>query len=239
MFTAADGPFQGGAVIARYGGVSGNARVRVFPPLPWKFDFADTPVGKPPFTWTGAGMKFASRELDGQNALVKLTDIPLYARAKTYFGTPDQAGYTIEADVRVTEMSIEENGQIVRQMPDVGVINTRYVLELKGSKQTLGIHSWPAALPRDETLPGLATHAAIPFPWKANTWYRQKLQVDRSGGKTIARGKVWPAGQPEPSDWTITMEDPTPNGSGTPGLWGFSNFQEIYYDNVVVTESKP
>jgi outer membrane protein assembly factor BamB len=239
VFTAAAGPLQGGAVIAKVGAIEGQARVRVLPPLPWKFDFTDTPPGKPPFTWIGAGMKFASRELDGQNVLVKLTDIPLYARARTYFGTPEQSGYTIQADVRVTEMVIEEQGRPVRQMPDVGVINTRYVLELKGSKQTLGIHSWPAALPRDERAPGLATHAAILFPWKANTWYRQKLAVERSGDKTIAKGKVWEANQPEPSDWTITMEDPTPNATGAPGLWGFSNFQEIYYDNVVVSETKP
>ena len=33
----------------------GVGRVRVFPPLPWKFDFEKAPVGKPPLTWIGAG----------------------------------------------------------------------------------------------------------------------------------------------------------------------------------------
>jgi hypothetical protein len=103
----------------------------------------------------------------------------------------------------------------------------------------LGLHSWPAALPRDEREAGLATHAAISFPWKANTWYRQKLVVQPQGDKAIIRGKVWEVNQPEPSDWTITLEDPTPNVSGAPGLWGFSNFHEIYYDNVIVSETKP
>src|SRR5262249_44206787 len=160
-------------------------RVRVMPSLPWKFDFSDTAVGRPPLTWTGAGTKFSAQEIEGQRALMKMTDIPLYARARTYFGSSDMKNYTIQADVRVTESTFEENGQTVRQIPDVGVINTRYVLELKGSKQTLGLHAWPAALPRDERDSGLATHVAISFPWKANTWYRQKLTLTQQNGKTI------------------------------------------------------
>ncbi len=31
------------------------------------------------------------------------------------------------------------------------------------------------------------------------------------------------------------MTDETPNTHGSPGLWGFSNDHEIYYDNVLVT----
>jgi len=33
----------------------------------------------------------------------------------------------------------------------------------------------------------------------------------------------------------ITLADDTPNTHGSPGLWGFSNDHEIYYDNVSVT----
>ncbi len=109
---------------------------------------------------------------------------------------------------------------------------------MKGSKQTLGIHAWPAALPRNEWEPGLATHKAIPFEWIAGQWYRQKLMVKHEGGKAIISGKVWRVGDNEPADWTITMEDSTPNASGAPGLWGFSNDHEIYYDNIVVTGNK-
>lgn len=236
VYTAATtAEHQGGAVVASISGVSGQSRVRVLPPLPWKFDFTDVVTGQPPFTWTGAGTKFAAEPLDGQQVLKKLTDIPLYARARTYLGTADMKGYTIQADVRVTATEIEENGSKVLQIPDVGVINTRYVMELKGSKQTVGIHSWPAALPRDETGPGLATHVAKAFPWKAGVWYRQKLTVTMEGGKAIARGKVWEASKPEPADWTIVLEDETPNQTGSPGVWGFSNFHEIFYDNIVVT----
>ena len=36
----------------------------------------------------------------------------------------------------------------------------------------------------------------------------------------------------------MRLEDPTPNRNGNPGLWGFSNDNEIYYDNIVVTDNK-
>lgn len=239
-FTAAGGPPQGGAVVATIGQLSGQGRVRVLPPLPWKIDFEKDPVGKPPLTWIGAGMKFAVREnpADHNNkVLVKLTDIPLFARARTYFGAEDMHDYTIEADVSVKETVYADNGTTVRKVPDVGVINSRYILELKGANQTLGIHSWPAALPRNEEEPGLATHKAIHFDWKADTWYHLKLSVTQENDKAVARGKAWPTGTPEPHDWNIQLEDPTPNRNGNPGLWGFSNDHEIYYDNVQVTDN--
>jgi outer membrane protein assembly factor BamB len=86
-----------------------------------------------------------------------------------------------------------------------------------------------------ETEAGLATHVAIPFDWKADAWYTLKLTVRQENGKAVCMGKVWPKGQPEPSKWTIELQDPTPNTHGSPGLWGFSNDHEIYYDNLAVT----
>lgn len=242
-FTSAGGSIQGGAVIATIGKLTGEGRVRVFPPLPWKIDFENAPVGKPPLTWIGAGMKFAVREMPGPTGpnnklLVKLTDIPLFARARTYFGAEDMHDYTLEADVSVKEVVYHDAGEEVHKMPDVGIINSRYILELKGSRQTIGIHSWPAALPRTETDPGLASHVAIPFDFKADTWYREKLMVTQEKDKAVCKGKVWPTGQPEPADWMLTLEDPTPNRNGAPGFWGFSNDLEIYYDNIVVSENK-
>ena len=96
---------QGGGVFATADGLSGFARIRVFPPLPWKYDFEKAILNKPPLTWIGAGMKFAVHDLPENGkpnkVLTKLTDIPLFARARTYFGTPDMANYTIEGDVMV------------------------------------------------------------------------------------------------------------------------------------------
>ena len=232
---------EGGGVIAHVGKLEGVGRVRVFPPLPWKVDLEKQLVGKPPLTWLGAGMKFAVREdpTDPKNkVLVKLTDIPLFARARTYLGTSDQSNYTIQADVKVDERVFNDNGVEVHQMPDVGVIDSRYCLELKGANQTLNLYSWPAAIPRNELGPGLAIHNAIPFKWKAHTWYVEKLMVQQEQDKAVLKGKVWERGQPEPKDWTLTLEDPTPNTHGAAGLWGFSNGLEIYYDNILVTPNQ-
>src|SRR5688572_23363046 len=65
-FTAEAGPHQGGGVFAKVGDVTGFARVRVLPPLPWTFDFTPTPVGAPPLTWLGAGGKFSAADLSGE-----------------------------------------------------------------------------------------------------------------------------------------------------------------------------
>jgi outer membrane protein assembly factor BamB len=233
---------QGGGVIAHVGKLEGIGRVRVFPPTPWKIDFEKAVVGKPPLTWIGAGMKFAVREEPGNpsnKVLTKLTDIPLFARARTYLGTQDQTNYTVQADVKVDERVFNDNGVEVHKLPDAGVIDSRYCLELKGANQSVNLYGWPAAIPRNELVPGLATHTAQTYKWKAHTWYTEKLMVQQEPGKAIVKGKVWETGQPEPKDWTIEMEDPTPNTHGAAGLWGFSNDLEIYYDNIVVTSNNP
>jgi outer membrane protein assembly factor BamB len=236
-FTAAPGPLQGGAVAAKVGEVTGHARVRVMPALPWKIDFEQALVEKPPLTWTGAGGKFSVVDLDGNKCLVKLIDPPgvvsippkaLYARARTNYGSVDMHDYTVQADVRVTATIVSEN---VFKMPDAGVIDQRYVLELQGSTQTLNIHVWQYAMPD-------YTSKSIAFSWKKDTWYRLKLQVAQAGEKASLKGKAWQADQPEPDKWMIELEDPNPNRNGNPGLWGFSNDHEIYYDNIVVTPNE-
>ena len=239
-FTAAAGPAAGGAVVAKVGDVTGFARIRVLPPLPWKFDFETSPLEKPPLTWTGAGGKFAVTELDGTKCLVKLIDPPdklslppkaLYARARTNIGSVDMYDYTMQADIRVTQTTVSDG---VYTMPDAGIINSRYVLELQGSSQMCNIHVWQNAMPD-------YTSKAIPFKWKGDAWYRLKLKVTAPPSKlpkTLLQGKAWLATDPEPKDWMIELEDVNPNFNGNPGLWGFSNNHEIFYDNILVTPNK-
>jgi hypothetical protein len=213
------------------------------PPLPWKFDFEKAPVGVPPLTWIGAGGKFAVREMDEDGkpnkVLVKLTIVPLYDRARTNFGTPDMTNYTIVSDVKAAEIVIPPpegaaaDAKPTHQMPDVGVIDSRYVLALNGNDQQLQIHVWPPALP-------YSTNKTIPFEWKPNTWYRMKLKVTQKEKTSLVQGKVWLAGQKEPENWTVELEDPLPLRTGNPGLFSYS-FREIetYYDNILVTENQP
>ena len=238
-FTAEAGPHQGGGVFAKSGDLTGFTRVRVIPPLPWNFDFTATPAGVPPLTWLGAGGKFWVSELEGEKVLTKIPQVDLYYRARTNFGTPGMANYTIQADVRAGEVVVrDQDGHEQHYIPDPGVINQRYVLTLYGSHQLLEIHAWAGALPTQLSGAG-ALHKRIPFAWKANTWYRLKLRVDQVGDKAFARGKAWPAGAQEPEQWNIELEDPLPNRSGNPGLFGHSLVtpfkSPIHYDNILVT----
>lgn len=234
-FKSKAGPHQGGAIDATYQGVTGGARVRVFPPPPWKFDFQAAPVGKPPLTWLGAGGKYAVVEDPDDKAnkvLQKLFEIDLYWRARTNFGMVDQADYTVQADAKVHEKITAER----RTVPTAGIINSRYVLVMEGMAQTLQIHVWPSALPE-------SINATMPFPFEAKRWYTMKLEVTQQGDKAIARGKCWPAGTPEPAEWMLKLEDPIPNRQGNPGLFSVSlvgQFKsEVYYDNILVTPNPP
>jgi outer membrane protein assembly factor BamB len=232
-FTAEAGPHQGGGVFAKLGNASGFTRVRVMPPLPWKFDFQPNPVGTPPLTWLGAGGKFSVQELGGAKVLTKVPQVDLYYRARTNFGTPDMKNYTIQADVRAGLK--EMGGQ--RHIPDPGVINQRYMLMLYGNHQRLQIHTWSGALATEQSNAG-GLQRTIPFTWEPDKWYTMKLRVEQANDKAIARGKVWSAGSAEPEAWLIEMEDAMPNRSGNPGLFGHSLVtpykSDINYDNVLV-----
>jgi outer membrane protein assembly factor BamB len=235
-FTAEAGAHQGGGVFVKVGDVMGFARVRVLPPLPWKFDFTSAPVGVPPLTWLGAGGKFEVQELNGDKVLTKVPKVDLYYRARTNFGTADMSNYTLQADVRAGNK--EMGGQ--RHIPDPGVINQRYMMMLYGNHQRLQIHTWSGALATEQSgASGL--QKTIAFKWEPDTWYTMKLRVEQAGDKAIARGKVWPRGEPEPSSWQIELEDPLPNRSGNPGLFGHSLVtpykSDINYDNVLVTSN--
>ena len=233
-FTAEGGPHQGGGVFVKVGDLTGFARVRVMPPLPWKFDFEPAKVGAPPLTWLGAGGKFAVTELDGGKVLTKTPIMDLYYRARTNFGTPDMHDYTIQADVR---SGLKEMGG-QRHIPDPGVINQRYMMMLYGNHQRLQIHTWSGAL-GTELSGASGLQRTVLFKWEPDKWYTMKLRVEQAGDKAIARGKVWPAGTPEPEAWTIELEDLMPNRSGNPGIFGHSLVtpykSDIHYHNILVT----
>ena len=211
-----------GFVKATVGGVSGQARVRVITPLPWTYDFEAAAAEAPPVWWTGAPGKVFQRTVEGVGkVLVRPRDETVGRRAKVLMGPANLSGYTIEADVRVTEQR--------RQRGDAGVINQRYALVLFGNGQKLELHPWQAA---DEMT------VRVPFKWDANAWYRMKLRVDnRPDGTAQVRGKVWPTGQPEPTAWTVEKIDRIAHREGSPGIYG-DGISELYFDNVSVYPNK-
>ena len=52
-----------------------------------------------------------------------------------------------------------------------------------------------------------------------------------------ARGKAWPANEPEPGAWMIERIDPIPNRQGAPGIFG-NGLAELYFDNIKVYANK-
>lgn len=227
-------PAQHGLVMAKVGGLTALARVRVVPQIPYKQDFEMVPVGAVPGGWVNAQGKYTVVEKDGGKVLFKVNTNPRppVARAYAYITAPSSTGYTIEADI----MGVERK----ETLPDAGIMANRYTLYLEGKvdkngKRNVRLISWEA-LPRIDV--------ASPLDWKSGTWYRLKLTVEVQDNAAVVRGKVWERGQAEPATWTIEFKDPLPNREGAAALYGYvANAEaddpgsEIYYDNVVVAPS--
>jgi hypothetical protein len=202
-------------------GLTGTARARVVPPLPWNEDFEALQPGPPPRSWINATGKFEIRAVDGGQVLVKLADNPATQRARVAMGPADWHDYTVQVDVRATEMR--------RQMGDAGIVAQRYELVLFGNHQRLEIHPWQADPRRS---------VQTDFKWQKDTWYRMKLRVENMpDGKVKLQGKAWPAADPEPEAWTLEHVDPVPNREGTPGLYADARF-EISFDNFKATPNE-
>ncbi len=224
--TVTDGQFtvapdqvgQAGLIKATVGGLTGEARARVIPPMPWNETFESYPLGSLPPHWVSATAgRFQVSELDGQKVLEKVPNNTLFKRIRVFMGPADWSNYTVEADIRMNERR--------RQLGDAGIIAQRYTLVAFGNSQRLEMNSWQ---------PETARAAAAPYPWKSNTWYRLKLRVENgSDGKTRIRGKAWPSGEPEPEGWLIDRVDPIPNRQGSPGVFADAE-SGVYFDNLKV-----
>lgn len=214
VLALADAP-GGGTITARTGTLTAQTRIAVLPPPTYREDFEGFAAESSP-AWVGTGSKFKVREVAGNKVLVKPPAARGLHRANTYFGAPDMAGYTIQADLLGTQKH--------RAVPDMGLIAQRYTLDLMGYHQQLQIRTWAAELRMAQT---------VPFAFEPGVWYTMKMQVAIEGAVAHIRGKVWPRDEPEPTQWTIQAVDPRPNRSGSPGLYGYSP-AEIYYDNLKV-----
>lgn len=214
VLIVADAP-SGGKVVASAGELTAEVRIAVLPPPTYSEDFEGFADDDPP-AWIGAGSKFKVRTIEGNKVLVKPPAARGLHRANTYFGAPEQAGYTIQADLLGTKKR--------RAIPDMGLIAQRYTLDMMGYHQQLQLRTWAAELRMATT---------VPFAWHPSVWYTVKMQVEVEGTVATIRGKVWPRDEPEPAEWSIQAVDPRPNRSGSPGLYGYSP-AEIYYDNLKV-----
>ena len=131
--------------------------------------------------------------------------------------------YTIEADV------LSDGNK--RKMSDVGIINQRYLIVLKGNEQKLEINS------NQERLRVPALEDPSNFKWSPGVWYRLKARVDvAADGSGVVSAKAWKRDEPEPAKWTIQVPHKHAHASGSPGLYGFAPQEmRVYIDNVGVT----
>ncbi len=221
-FQAAGNTGQAGLIKATVGSVTGEARARVIPPLPWNETFDSYAVGSLPPHWVSAQAgRFQVSELDGQKVLEKQPNDTLFKRIRVFMGPSDWSNYTVESDIRITEKR--------RQMGDAGIIAQRYTLFAFGNNQRLEMNSWQ---------PETTRVASAPYAWKPNTWYHLKLRVENTpDGKTRIRGKAWPTGEAEPDGWLIDRVDPIPNKQGSPGIFADAQFG-VYFDNFKVTPNQ-
>ncbi len=205
-------------VTARSGNVVGQSRIRIIPPLPWKFDFTD---GNVPITWIGARYRHEPRKVEGEPMIVKISTIPKGTRSQTWMGSTNLHDYTITADVKAAAGTAK--------LPDIGLIAQRYTFDMMGESQQLQIRTWPAQLRMAKS---------ISFAWEADTWYTLKFTASVAAGVATLRGKVWKRDQGEPNEWMLTATDESANTEGSPGLYGNATNAEIMIDNVSVTSNE-
>jgi len=218
-----------GAFEATLGPLKGYIRGRVLPYLPLHQDFEWMTLSEtnaadgaafayPPLPWIGARFKFEVREKDGNKVLAKTIENRFFQRATVFMGAPDAKNYTIDADV------MSDGNR--RKMSEVGVINQRYEIVLKGNEQKIEVNSNLERLRVSED-----------FKWQPNVWYRLKARVDiAQDGSGTVRAKAWKKGDPEPEKWSIEVPHKTAHQNGSPGLFSFSpQDMRVYIDNITVT----
>jgi outer membrane protein assembly factor BamB len=222
-----------GTVQTEVEGVSATARIRVFPELPWQWDFEGYKGLQVPPAWIRAHVKmkptlmqgaepFVAKEgeaaPEGLETAMKLSPGPGRPGHTVYIGPSNMKDYTIQADVLLKEDK--------RKLPSIGINNQRYSLIIKGNNGKLSIQSWQAHLRMAKE---------ISFRSNPDVWYTMKLTVEVKDGIAHCKGKVWERGKDEPQAWTIEAEDPHANEQGSPGLNVYL-MADCYFDNVIVSK---
>lgn len=224
-------PAQQSIVVATFEGITGKARVRVAPDVPYAIDFEKIPEGIVPGGWVNTQGKWLVKDVKGNKVLAKVNTVtsPLIARGNAYITEPTAKNYVIEADV--------QGSQVGGNLPELGIVAHRYTLFIAGNVQKLRLMSWDAVPRVDQT---------IPFKFEADKWYRMKLSAEVQNGKGIIRGKAWLKDQKEPANWMVEVQDRFPVDEGAAALYGYvtgilseqNPGPEVYFDNVRITPIK-
>jgi len=210
---------QAGVVTVEAEGKTAKARVRSFPPLPWKWDMEGLTGVQVPAGWVNAQTKLKPTPLDG-NTVLKSSVGPGKPAFSAWLGPPGMKDYVVQADVRV-------DGK--RRLSNIGVTNQRYDMVLKANTNQLALQSWTAHLRINEEQK-LEEDSA-------GKWYTVKFAVGVKDGTAQLRGKMWPRGEEEPGEWSIETTDPHALEHGSPGLYVY-RLSDCYFDNVIVSPAE-
>jgi hypothetical protein len=130
--------------------------------------------------------------------------------------------YTLQADIMTDGNR--------RLKSEVGLINQRYIIVMKGNHRQIEINSNRERL-----------RHAVPFSVVPKVWYRMKTRVDATGdGSGYVRAKVWKRDEPEPEDWTAEFYHKHVHQEGAPGVFGFSpqGQHSVFVDNIIITPNQ-
>jgi outer membrane protein assembly factor BamB len=215
---------------ATAGKLSGTIRGRVVVRPPYREDFEAAVLGEthavegvkfayPPLPWIGGRFRWEIRERDGSKVLAKTTDNPFLSRALTFIGHPEESNYTVSADL------MSDGNR--RGMGEMGLINQRYIIRLKGNEDKIEVNSNVERL-----------RANAPLTLAPKVWYRMRTRVDvGADGVGMIRARVWKRGEAEPGAWTIEVRHENAHRSGVPGIYALSPQPafRVYVDNFEVT----
>jgi hypothetical protein len=188
-------------------------------PTNWNIAEPPTAFAYPPLAWIGARFRFEVRKSpnDGPLALCKTIDNKIFQRGQVFIGHSDMKNYTIEADV------MSEGNK--RKMSDMGLINQRYLVALRGNAHEMELSS---NLERIKY--------TVPFTMTANEWYHLKVTVNvAKDGTGTVRAKAWKKADPEPAAWTLEFEHKNAHTNGAPGFFSLTpQEQRAWINNIEV-----
>lgn len=222
-----DSSYSFGVIQAEWGELKARARIRVMPLELSGIDFEEYKLKDDQdkqdlkYQWHAAGKRWEIVKKDGSNVLAKTIDNLILQRAVTFIGPSDLNHYILEADV-----CSDGNRRV---MSDVGLINQRYQVVLRGNSQLIEVSSNIERFKKE-----------LKFKWKPETWYTMKTLVDHDGTKANIHVKVWERGGEEPKDWSFQVSHDQGHKNGAPGIYGFSlnDLKAVYIDNIKYRKSK-
>ena len=229
LTTTPGAQLSAGALRVSFQELSGLARGRILPALPYQEDFQSgyaldqvasdgVSYSYPPLPWLGARMRWQVQEMEGEVVAGNTLDRVLFQRAMNFVGSWKEEDYIIEMDAMV------DGNRRVKST--VGVINQRYIFALVGNANALQVVSNYDRFQR-----------SVPFPVEAGKWYRLKTQIDiQEDGSGLIRAKAWPREEPEPEQWTLEEIHSKPHLLGAPGIYAMSpqSQKKVYFDNLKI-----